>query len=109
MTWVLLATACLLASFGQIAQKLAVSGQTASPGALLRSPWTWIAIGCLGLGLLAWLLVLQRLDVGVAYPMLSLNFVVVTLAARWFLGEAADWRHWCGIALIVAGVLCLVL
>jgi len=107
MTWTLVAAVCLLTSFGQIAQKLAVSGHSASPAAVLRSPWTWIGLLCLGLGLAVWLLVLQRLEVGVAYPMLSLNFVLVTLAARFFLGEPADWRHWCGIALIVAGVACI--
>ena len=107
MTWVLVAAVCLLTSFGQIAQKLAVSGHSAQPGAVLRSPWTWVALACLVLGLLLWLLVLQRLDVGIAYPMLSLNFVLVTLAARFFLGEPVDWRHWCGIALIVVGVACI--
>lgn len=107
MTWLLVAAVCLLTSFGQIAQKLAVSGRSAAPGEVLRSPWTWVGLACLGLGLLVWLIVLQRLDVGIAYPMLSLNFVLVTLAARWFLGEAVDWRHWCGIALIVLGVACM--
>lgn len=107
MTWLLVALVCLLTSLGQIAQKLAVSGRSARPGELLRSPWTWAALLCLGVGLLVWLLVLQRLDVGIAYPMLSLNFVLVTLAAHYLLDERADWRHWGGIALIVLGVACI--
>ena len=49
-------------------------------------------------------MVLQRLEVGVAYPMLSLNFVLVTLVARYVLAEPADGRHWLGVGLIVAGV-----
>jgi undecaprenyl phosphate-alpha-L-ara4N flippase subunit ArnE len=49
-------------------------------------------------------LLLQRMPVGLAYPMLSLNFVFVTLAARWLFHEAVDARHWAGVALIVAGV-----
>ena len=104
MTWLLVALVCLLTSLGQIAQKLAVTGPSARPRELLRSPWMWAAVLCLGVGLLVWLIVLQRLDVGVAYPMLSLNFVLVTLAARFLLGEPADWRHWGGIVLIVLGV-----
>ncbi len=107
MTWLLVALVCVLTSLGQIAQKLAVSGRSAQPRALLRSPWMWAAVLCLGVGLLVWFLVLQRLDVGIAYPMLSLNFVLVTLAARFLLGERADWRHWGGIALIVLGVACI--
>lgn len=107
MTWLLIATVCLLTSFGQVAQKLAASGWRTHPTNLagkLRSPWLWVALVSMGLGLLLWLMVLQRLEVGVAYPMLSLNFVLVTLVARYFLSEATDGRHWLGVALIVAGV-----
>jgi undecaprenyl phosphate-alpha-L-ara4N flippase subunit ArnE len=107
MTWLLVAVVCVLTSAGQVAQKLAVSGHDTRPGAVLRSPWMWLGLLCLGLGLIVWLLVLQRLDVGIAYPMLSLNFVLVTLAARFLLREPVDWRHACGIALIVAGVACI--
>ena len=53
----------------------------------LRSPWLWLALLCMGLALLLWLLVLQRLEVGVAYPMLSLNFVLVTMVSRYVLGK----------------------
>ncbi|MDF3937092.1 4-amino-4-deoxy-L-arabinose-phosphoundecaprenol flippase subunit ArnE [Pseudomonas citronellolis] len=108
MTALLLAAVCLLTCLGQIAQKLAVAGWEARPqtralGKLL-SPWLLLAMACMGFGLLLWLLVLQRLPVGIAYPMLSLNFVLVTLAARQLFDEPVDARHWLGIALIGAGV-----
>jgi undecaprenyl phosphate-alpha-L-ara4N flippase subunit ArnE len=70
----------------------------------VRSPWLWVALVSMGLALLLWLMVLQRLEVGVAYPMLSLNFVLVTLVARYVLAEPTDGRHWLGVALIVTGV-----
>ena len=54
-----------------------------------------------------WLLVLQQLDVGVAYPMLSLNFVLITLVARFVFHEAIDRQHWIGVALVIAGVILL--
>ena len=107
MTWLLIAAVCLLTSFGQVAQKLAVSGWRRRPTGLhgkLRSPWLWAALLSMGMGLLLWLAVLQRLEVGVAYSMLSLNFVLVTLVARYVFMEATDGRHWLGVALIVAGV-----
>ena len=106
MTWWMVAAVCLLTSAGQVAQKLAVSGPARSRD-VLRSGWMWLGLLCLALGLLLWLLVLQRLDVGVAYPMLSLNFVLVTLAARYLLHEPVDGRHAVGIALIVLGVACI--
>ncbi|RMW01696.1 4-amino-4-deoxy-L-arabinose-phosphoundecaprenol flippase subunit ArnE [Pseudomonas amygdali] len=107
MTWLMLLSACLLTCLGQIAQKYAVEGWRGTfPGVLaaLRSMWLWLAIACLGLGLLVWLLVLQRMDVGIAYPMLGLNFVLITLAGRYVFKEPVDPQHWLGIALILVGV-----
>ncbi|AMS17940.1 4-amino-4-deoxy-L-arabinose-phospho-UDP flippase [Pseudomonas chlororaphis] len=110
MSLLLLLAACLLTCLGQIAQKFAVESWRGPPsGALdkLRSPWLWLALASLGLGLLVWLLVLQRVEVGIAYPMLSLNFVLITLIARFVFHEAIDRRHWLGMALVLAGVLLL--
>ena len=105
LLWILLA--CLLTCLGQVAQKYAVESWRHQPSTLLaklRSPWLWLALASLGLGLLVWLLVLQRLDVGVAYPMLSLNFVLITLIARFVFHESVDRRHWIGVAVVIAGV-----
>ncbi|WP_024683491.1 4-amino-4-deoxy-L-arabinose-phosphoundecaprenol flippase subunit ArnE [Pseudomonas syringae] len=107
MTWLMLASACLLTCLGQIAQKYAVQDwRGAFPGAFaaLRSIWLGLALACLGSGLLVWLLVLQRLDVGIAYPMLGVNFVLITLAGRYLFNEPVDAQHWLGIALILVGV-----
>ena len=110
MSLVLLLAACLLTCLGQIAQKYAVEswrGVDSSLTAKLRSPWLWLALLALGSGLLVWLLVLQRLEVGIAYPMLSLNFVLVTLMARFVFHEPIDGRHWLGVGLVIAGVVLL--
>ncbi|EDW1220241.1 EamA family transporter, partial [Salmonella enterica] len=52
-------------------------------------------------------LVLQTLPVGIAYPMLSLNFVWVTLAAWKIWHEQVPPRHWLGVALIISGIIIL--
>ena len=110
ITLFLLLAACLLTCMGQVAQKFAVESWRDQPSTLLaklRSPWLWLALASLGLGLLVWLLVLQRLEVGIAYPMLSLNFVLVTLVARFVFKEHIDTRHWLGVVLVIAGVVLL--
>lgn len=110
MILLLLLAACALTCLGQIAQKLAVEswrGQVSSVVAKLGTPWLWAALLCLGLGLLLWLLVLQHLEVGLAYPMLGLNFVLITLVARFGFKEAVDARHWLGVLLVIAGVVLL--
>ena len=45
-----------------------------------------------------------RKEVGIAYPMLSLNFVLITLVARFVFHETIDRRHWLGVALVIGGV-----
>lgn len=110
MTFALLLLACLLTCAGQIAQKYAVEswrGPESGVAQKLQSSWLWLALLCLGFGLLVWLLVLQRLEVGVAYPMLSLNFVLITLVARYLFKEHIDRRHWIGVGLVIAGVVLL--
>lgn len=72
-------------------------------GVTLR--WLALAVLLLGLGMAVWLNVLQRLPLSLAYPTLSINFVLVTLAARWLFKEPTTARHWCGVASIMLGIL----
>jgi undecaprenyl phosphate-alpha-L-ara4N flippase subunit ArnE len=107
MSLLLLLAACLLTCLGQVAQKFAVESWRGVDSAWtekLRSPWLWLALLALGAGLLVWLLVLQRLPVGIAYPMLSLNFVIITLIARFAFKEPVDFQHWFGVLLVIGGV-----
>ncbi|MFP1452412.1 4-amino-4-deoxy-L-arabinose-phosphoundecaprenol flippase subunit ArnE [Escherichia coli] len=55
----------------------------------------------------ALVLVLQNVPVGIAYPMLSLNFVWVTLAAVKLWHEPVSPRHSCGVAFIIGGIVIL--
>ena len=58
----------------------------------------------LGVAMLLWLLVLRVVPVSVAYPMLSLNFVLVAIAARLIWRESYSLQQWFGTLAIVAGV-----
>lgn len=85
---------------GQLLQKY-VATRTSHENQLF---WILAIIGCLGFGALMWLLVLQHLPVGIAYPMLSLNYVLVMLASRWWFGENVMPRQWFGVVFIILGV-----
>ena len=103
MTWLWLVLASLLTCAGQLCQKQAT--RPAKTGReMLEQGRALLALGC---GMLVWLVVLQRLPVGVAYPMLSLNFVWVTLAAKGLWHEKVARHHWLGVGLIMIGIVLL--
>lgn len=52
-----------------------------------------------------WIVGLSRVEVSIAYPMLSLGYVVNALAAWWLFGEALGPMRLVGLLLILAGVL----
>jgi multidrug transporter EmrE-like cation transporter len=51
-----------------------------------------------------WLLVLSRVEVGLAYPMLSIGYVVNAVAAWWLFGEELTATRIAGIVVICFGV-----
>lgn len=97
----------LLTCGGQLCQKQASLRWQQPDAQRLLSTLSWLALAAilLGLSMVVWLTVLQRLPLSLAYPMLSFNFVLVTLAARWVYHEPATARHWCGVASIILGIL----
>ena len=51
-----------------------------------------------------WIVALSRVPVSVAYPMLSIGYVVNAIAAWYLLGEAVTPMRLAGIGIIVLGV-----
>ena len=99
---------CQLASVaGQLCQKQATCFAAVNKRRKHIVLWLGLALACLGLAMVLWLLVLQNVPVGIAYPMLSLNFVWVTLAAVKLWHEPVSLRHWCGVAFIIGGIVIL--
>lgn len=101
--WLGVLLVSMLSCMGQMCQKQAAGA--VSPAYAAR--WLGVALLLLALALLLWLVVLQQLPVGIAYPMLSLNLVWITLAARWIWQEPMGWRHILGILFITSGVVLL--
>jgi multidrug transporter EmrE-like cation transporter len=56
------------------------------------------------LSVAVWLLVLSRVQVSYAYPMLSIGYVVNAIAAYFLFGEALSIARVTGIFIIIAGV-----
>jgi multidrug transporter EmrE-like cation transporter len=61
-------------------------------------------IACYVVSILVWLIVLSRVEVSVAYPMVSLGYIVAALAGYYWLGEALGPMRVGGIVVIMIGV-----
>ena len=75
---------------------------------LLRILQQWpilAGLACYVVSVGFWIVALSRVDVSLAYPMLSLGYVVNAVAAWWLFGEALGPMRFAGIVLILAGVL----
>lgn len=72
---------------------------------VITTPLVLVGLGCYGLGAAAWLIVLSRVDLSVAYPFLALNFVLITIASRFILGESVPGLRWVGVLVICLGVI----
>ena len=51
-----------------------------------------------------WLLVLSRVEVSFAYPLLSVGYIVTALAGCYFFNENVNLTRWLGIGIICLGV-----
>ncbi len=71
---------------------------------LLSSVPILAGLACYVLSVVVWILALARVEVSVAYPMLSLGYVVNALAAWWLFGENLSGARLAGIGVILLGV-----
>lgn len=71
----------------------------------LESAWTWLGIVCIIFSLLTWLYVLRQIPLSIAFPLSNAPHVLVPLVSWIFLGEMISGRRWCGITLVLLGLL----
>ena len=58
-----------------------------------------------GVATIAWIWVLQRVPLTMAYPLVALTFVLVPLGAWWLYDEGLGLRYVAGMLLIVCGII----
>lgn len=61
-------------------------------------------LACYGISLVVWIMALSRVEVSIAYPMLSIGYVVNAFAAWYLFGENLSFTKLLGIGIIVIGV-----
>ena len=71
---------------------------------LATDPHILGGIACYVVSVVVWILALSRVEVSIAYPMLSIGYVLNALAAWYWLGEAVTPARLAGIGIIIVGV-----
>jgi multidrug transporter EmrE-like cation transporter len=68
------------------------------------NPFIIGGLGCYAVSVVVWIMALSRVEVSLAYPMLSIGYVVNAIAAWYLFGEALTAQRMVGIGTIIVGV-----
>jgi multidrug transporter EmrE-like cation transporter len=88
------------------AQLLLKAGTNAVPLGLRLAiePHILAGLACYVVSVVVWVIGLSKVPVSIAYPMLSIGYVINAIAAYYLLGEAVTPMRLVGIGIIVVGV-----
>jgi multidrug transporter EmrE-like cation transporter len=88
------------------AQLLLKAGTNAMPLGLRLAiePHILAGLACYVVSVVVWVVALSKVPVSIAYPMLSIGYVVNAVAAYYLLGEAVTPMRLAGIGIIIVGV-----
>ena len=90
-------------SIGRIGtEQVNALGQTL--GRAVREPKLWIGLFLFGISALFWLVVLSRVKLSLAYPVVGFSYIVVVAAARFVFHEHVPPLRWLGVAVIAVGI-----
>ena len=117
MTWgafALIMTGVLLNAIAQLALKASVNDTgvisldmqslLSSAGTLISNLWLWVGLICYAISVVVWILALSRVDVSIAYPMLSIGYILNAVAASHLFNEPMGVGKVIGIGVIILGV-----
>ena len=62
-------------------------------------------LACYAVSVVVWIMALSRVPVSIAYPMLSIGYVVNAVIAHYWFGEALVFQKMLGIGFIIIGLL----
>ncbi|WP_439565930.1 DMT family transporter [Microcella sp.] len=116
ITVVLVLAGTLISAGAQLLLKAGTTAVSQSPpseglgAAVLRfatEPFILAGVASYGLSMVIWIVVLSRLPVSVAYPMLSIGYIFTALFGYLLFGEQLGLVKVTGILLIILGVVVL--
>lgn len=113
-TYALVVLGMVMNVSAQVALKFAVHGggslSLTEPKALLAlafNPWLIAGLVLYGLSVVNWVVVLSRLDLGIAYPLMGAGYILAYLAGVYWFKEPTSATRLAGIVVIIVGVILL--
>jgi drug/metabolite transporter (DMT)-like permease len=70
----------------------------------LTEPRLWVGLTLFGVSALFWLVVLSRVPLSVAYPIVGLSYVIVVVLSRYMLHEHIPTLRWVGAVVVAIGI-----
>lgn len=64
----------------------------------------FFAFALYGITTIAWIWVLQKIELGKAYPLMALAFALVPVGSHFVLGERFQTQYFVGVAIIMLGI-----
>ena len=112
MLFIILLTVSFSA-IGQLVLKIGVSTESVTKAmqgnvtdiavAMVFSPLIWVGLFIYGVCIIAWLWVLTKVELSVAYPFIGISFVITMLFSYYLLGENVNITRIFGTLLIAMG------
>lgn len=72
---------------------------------IFMNPYVFLGFCSYAMGSIVWIVTLSRVPLSFAYPMLSVNYVGVLLAAQFIFHEPVSPIRWLGVVIICFGVM----
>lgn len=63
------------------------------------------AFALYGITTIAWVWVLQKIELGKVYPLMALAFVLVPIGSHFFFGERFQPQYFVGVTIIITGII----
>ncbi len=100
---------------GQLLFKKSANALAPAPGAaerdyrffyknVIRRPGILLGLVCHAIGLIFWIMALSQAALSVVFVLGSMQYILILIAARFFLGEKIDGMRFLGTLFIAAGI-----
>ncbi|WP_433744920.1 EamA family transporter [Falsibacillus pallidus] len=103
--FLLILVSVFLSAGGQIVLKLGANHPSTRDGILgFFTLYNILGLGLYGLSAVMWMLVLRKVELSYAYPMVSLGYVLVVIASYYIFGESINTLRVAGLVFIMIGI-----